>query len=329
MYRYSLDKSSKKHFCPNCKKKTFVKYFDQVTNEYLENSFGRCDRESNCKYHKRPKENNYTIDLPIEIKKSKSTINKNEIAKHGGNFKNNNFIQFLKNHFSNEEIRSIILKYLIGTSTHWDGSTIFWQINNQEEIVTGKVMLFDINLGKRIKKPYSHINWMHKILKLKDYELQQCLFGLHLISTYTGDTIAIVESEKTAVIMSMIVPEHLWLATGSKNNFKKELLYPIKNYKILVFPDKSEFEDWNKRTSELNQIGFKIKCSNLIEGKEVENGYDLADYYIEKRLFSKNEKIYSKAETTVNRLMKINPEILNLIETFDLVDNCYNEIKMR
>ena len=43
-FKYSLDKSSKKHICPNCNKKTFVLYIDTVTGEYLPTDFGRCDR---------------------------------------------------------------------------------------------------------------------------------------------------------------------------------------------------------------------------------------------------------------------------------------------
>ena len=42
-------------------------------------------------------------------------------------------------------------------------------------------MLFEVDSGKRVKKPY---NWMHKILKVSNYELKQCLFSLHLINEY-------------------------------------------------------------------------------------------------------------------------------------------------
>jgi len=261
--------------------------------------------------------------------KIKSTININEIAIHGRNFKNNNFIQFLKMHFSVDEIKNTILKYCIGTSNYWHGATIFWQINENEEVLTGKIMLFDIETGKRIKKPFNHINWMHKALKIKDFNLQQCLFGLHLIKEYKGQTIAIVESEKTAIIMSMFLPNYLWLATGSKGNFKLELLKPLKQYQILAFPDKSEYQDWSEKARQLYNFGFKIKCSSIIEWKEVEKGYDLADYYIDYKLKKTNlvkESNYSETEILVNKLAKKNPEIINLIKTFDLVDKYHNDI---
>jgi hypothetical protein len=322
MFRYTLDKSSKKYICPNCQKKTFVKYFDNIENKYLEDSFGRCDRESNCKYHKSFKDNNFAINNFEPIRKSKSTINKIEVSKHGREFKNNNFIQFLKKHFTDADIKKAILKYLIGTSSHWNGATIFWQIDNREQVCTGKVMLYDINTGKRIKDPFPHINWMHKILNLKNFELQQCLFGLHLINEYDGETIAIVESEKTAIMMSMFMPDYLWIATGSKTNFKIELLEAIKKFKIIAFPDKSEFDDWSIKTEYLKKNGFNIKCSRLIEGKNVDKGFDLADYFLEK----KNNICYTQTEIAIKKLAQKKPEILNLIKTFDLVDKYFNDI---
>jgi hypothetical protein len=327
MFKFTLDKSSKKFVCPSCNKKTFVRYIDNETNEYVENQYGRCDRESSCKYHHNLKQIDYSpIPLISKPKREISKINSSEVTKYGRNFKGNNFIQFLRNHFSDEDIKSVIQKYLIGTSDHWNGATIFWQVNQYEEILTGKVMLFEVGSGKRVKKPYNHINWMHKILKISDYELQQCLFGLHLINEHKGQTIAIVESEKTAIIMSLFLPNYIWIATGSKGNFKKELLESIKHFPIIAFPDKSEYEDWDRKAGQLRQEGYTIKCSDYIEKKEVLDGTDLADIYFESKIEKTVEIKYTKTEIEVNRLAKINPEIINLIRTFDLLDNYHNEI---
>lgn len=126
-------------------------------------------------------------------------------------------------------------------------------------------MLFEVDSGKRVKKPY---NLMHKILKVSNYELKQCLFSLHLINEYKEQTIALVVSEKTAIIMSLFLHDYIWIVTGSKGNFKKELLEPIKNFPIIAFPDKSEYEDWNRKAGQLLQEGYNIKCSDYIEKKK-------------------------------------------------------------
>lgn len=329
MYRYSLDKSSKKFICPRCDKKKYVKYIDNETNAYLEDGSGRCDNDSSCKYHRYPNKNSVLTEyvVPIVIRPA-STIQSDFLTLCNRNFEENNFIKFLKNYFSKEEIESVISRYKLGTSKHWSGATVFWQINAQNSVMAGKVMLYDSVTCKRVKTPYNHIQWVHKLLKLQDFELQQCLFGLHLTNDSTIKKIAIVEAEKTAIIMSLFLPNYIWLATGGKGNFSKKMLLHIKEFTILAYPDKIEYNDWNKTALQLQKEGFKIKCSRFIEDKNVPEGTDLADIYIESRNNPiKVQKQFTETEIEVNRLAKINPEIINLIRTFELLDNEHNEIE--
>ena len=53
-YRFLLDLKSKKFLCPECNKRTLVKYVDTNTGEYLPEHYGRCDREIKCAYHLNP-----------------------------------------------------------------------------------------------------------------------------------------------------------------------------------------------------------------------------------------------------------------------------------
>ncbi len=39
-----------------------------------------------------------------------------------------------------------------------------------------------------------------------------------------SEKIGVVESEKTALIMSLVCPDKVWLATGGKANFKESML---------------------------------------------------------------------------------------------------------
>ncbi len=58
-YRYSLEKKGKKQVCPQCRKKTFVRYVDNHTNYYIPEIYGRCDRENKCGYHLNPYKDGY------------------------------------------------------------------------------------------------------------------------------------------------------------------------------------------------------------------------------------------------------------------------------
>jgi len=93
----------------------------------------------------------------------------------------------------------LIAKFHIGTSRRWQGATIFWQLDLQGRLRTGKIMLYDPESGKRVKKPYNHIIWVHKQLKQAHFE--QCLFGLHQLREMPKHKpIRLVESKKTAII---------------------------------------------------------------------------------------------------------------------------------
>lgn len=333
-YKYSLDKSSKKFFCPKCNKRTFVKYIETETGNYLNDDFGRCDRETSCRYHSTPKgEQKNTFEYVYKPPPEISFHAPDLVSQSGRNFKQNNFIQFLKTLFSEAEVKEAILKYLIGTSKYWSGATIFWQIDNNTKIRHGKIMLFNPETGKRVKDENGKglINSVRSVLKLKDFNLNQCLFGLHLITETNQKTVALVEGEKTAVIMSVFKPQYTWIATGGKHGLKYDFLKPIKQFKIIAFPDKSEYNDWLQIATKLNSFGFKIVVNDWLEHTNYEAGTDLADVYInelkEVEQPEKVEVIYSDAELIIHEIEQHTPEIWELIKTFDLVDNNYNEFK--
>ena len=50
-------------------------------------------------------------------------------------------------------------------------------------------------------------------------------------------TVCVVEAEKTAVIMSEVKPEYVWLATGGKTELNVAKLRPLEGRRIILFPD--------------------------------------------------------------------------------------------
>jgi Domain of unknown function (DUF6371) len=211
-----------------------------------------------------------------------SFIDFNVFQKSLDRYESNNFISFLKTAFKSSLVEEAITKYKIGTSKHWNGATVFWQIDPLGNVRTGKIMLYDKLRGKRVKEPHSYINWVHAVLKLTDFNYKQVLFGSHLIKSSTN-TVAIVESEKTAIIASICFPQYLWLATSGKSGLNKSKFNDLKNRKIILFPDSEVFETWHLFTQNCKNE-FNIKVSNLLinipENDPIYKGADIADFLL-------------------------------------------------
>lgn len=192
-----------------------------------------------------------------------------------------NFITFLHSIFETEKVIKAKIDYLITvTNKPWEKSTIFWQVDKDENIRCGKIIHYNADTGRRTKEPYNRINWLHNILKIDDFNLDQCLFGLHRTNVDGNKIIAIVESEKTAIIMSIIAPEYTWLATGGLSNLKIEKLEPISNRQIVLYPDKGAYNRWDKIAKQARKKHFKIQTSDLLERTNIEDGADIADLYL-------------------------------------------------
>lgn len=199
----------------------------------------------------------------------------------GKSFKNENnrFLKFLKSKFDSKKVDEVFGLYKVGSSRHWEGATVFWQIDNLDRPRYGKIMLYNEETGKRVQEPFPHFTNIHTVLKLKEFNHKQCLFGLHLLPS-NKKPIAIVESEKTAIIMSLVDESYLWLAVGGKGNFKYEVLEPLTGKEVFAFPDVGETL-WNDISNRLNDTGFNITVSDALENKEFPKGYDLADVVLQ------------------------------------------------
>ena len=278
-YRYHLDKTSKKFNCPQCGKKSFVKYIETETGHYAESQYGRCDREIKCGFFEYPNGNsiiNYNYVAPPPVKPS--YIDKEILQKTLTKYEINPLIVYLYSHYDDDEVNFTIDKYQVGTSNQFNSSTVFWQMDNTGNIRSGKIMNYDTSTGKRQKNKDGRplIHWAHSVLKIPNYNLKQCLFGLHLLNDNVKQ-VAIVESEKTALIMSIESPNYTWMSTGSLQGFKYEYLAPLKGTAIIAFPDKGGYAQWQKTADILNDKGFDIKVSQFLENNEYDDGWDLVD----------------------------------------------------
>ena len=200
-YKYRLEKyhpGSKKP-CPQCGRKAcFTRYVDASGDYVFPEHVGRCDHEHSCGYHFSPsdyfRENpeesislsrKHVItpkNLSVTIKEQPpSFIDRSIMEQTLSHYAINPLYAFLARCMGKEEADRLCRLYRIGTSRKWGGAAVFWQVDYNGCVRTGKIMLYDAMTGKRVKHPQSHVCWVHTEMRLKDYHLRQCFFGEHLL----------------------------------------------------------------------------------------------------------------------------------------------------
>lgn len=288
--------------CPNCgRPHCFTPYVDENNVPADATRYGRCDHESSCGYCKYPpsepfREGRYFSarrkfeKRPLRTnpahKTKPCTIPEDIVAKSVVFTSKNAFLSFLSHVFGEQTTRSMLELYRIGTTKK--GYTVFYQIDVAGRIRTGKIIPYDPNTGHRIKDgSVPEAMWVHSHLKALhqfpgDWELTQCLFGEHLLALYPDKTVALVESEKSAVICAAALPQFIWLATGGKTQLGAKLGV-LRGRKVIAYPDVDAYAFWNEQLSPLS-----IDVSDLLEKTATEDErkrkIDIADRIIEERL---------------------------------------------
>lgn len=196
-------------------------------------------------------------------------------------------------YLSQGQIVAAANRYRLGASK--ERGVIFWEIDAQQQVLTGKIMYYQPDCHRNKQH---NPTWVHSLMKDKlptNYELQHCLFGLHLLTSDLGhqpSAVCIVESEKTAVILSEIIPDFIWMSCGGLQMFKPELLAPLVNHKVVIFPDTDEtseaYKQWLtilQQAAKLYPFKHPLRISNLLElhatPDQKQRKIDLIDYLFE------------------------------------------------
>ena len=226
-----------------------------------------------------------------------------------------------------ERILPILADYRIGASK--TGMTIFWQIDEQQRVRTGKMMRYKPD-GHRDKEATYGFDWIHSAL-YRDYrsgysaektDVRTCLFGLHLLDHYkqpnVRQTVCIVESEKTALLMAIAYGNHakqVWMACGGLGNINHDKLRPLmdQDRDIILYPDRDGIDRWKAKASELRYDRVTVDVKPVTEWWQPEDGEkaDIADIVV--RLIN-SKKIYKTADEVAKDIpaLKRMKEKLNL-----------------
>lgn len=190
-----------------------------------------------------------------------------------------------------------------------DDNVIFWQIDKDNNIREGKVMYYQADAHRsHTRKPVT-ISWLLKQQNLlpEDWKAKHCLFGLHQIGKVNENAnsiVAVVESEKTAIICSELIStlnwqqstNHnaesvnlpvFWMATGGLSALSIDALRPLRGHRVILFPDTdldgATYQKWLAIAKDASkQFGHPITVSDLLERhatrEQKERKIDIADF---------------------------------------------------
>jgi len=224
-------------------------------------------------------------------------------------------------YLTDKQMRDASGRYQLGATK--DGAVIFWEIDSEGRYHNGKIMHYQSDYHRdKHRTP----TWVSAKLKKSgaipsNFDNPHCLFGLHLLSPVNSHlspvssqlspvnsqlspvnshlspktTVCLVEAEKSAVILSVHFPECIWLSCGGLQMLKPELLSPLIDYKVILFPDTDltgdAYRHWNdmaKQASRRYPFRYHIRVSPLLEQYATEEQkrrkIDLVDYIFERQI---------------------------------------------
>jgi len=157
-------------------------------------------------------------------------------------------------------------------------------------------------------------------------EMKQCLFGIHLLNKWKrkdiGQTVCIVESEKTAVLMAIAYGNHtnqVWIACGGIENLSRDKLAPIieQHRRIVLYPDRDGIDKWKIKAEQLHYDRLTIDTTPVTKWWKPCDGEkaDIADVVI--RMINESNEL-----KTMDDVKAAMPEASPLIDKLNLtIDN--------
>ena len=311
-YRFHLQKYrlGSKTVCPECGRKAcFTRYIDEAGEISFPGNVGKCDHINSCGYHYTPKEyfrDNPTVKERLDgherdgrARSAVRTVPEQEpkisflpsdwVEQSMRRYDINPLYRYFSKVAGKEDTGRLFRLYRVGTSRMWGGATVFWQIDRNGNVRAGKIMGYNAETGHRVKEPFNQVSWVHSVRKVQDFRMKQCLFGEHLLSdtssTISSKPVAIVESEKTALVAAHFIPDFIWLATGGMHGcFNSEAMQVLGGREVILFPDLKATEEWRQRLPMLESFCRRATCSDMLEriatGAQREAGLDIADFLL-------------------------------------------------
>ena len=248
-----------------------------------------------------------------------------------------------------KRIPQVLADYHVGHGRN--GHTIFWQLDEQGHIRTGKMMKYRED-GHRDKEASWNFDWVHASLArgvpkrdengqimrdddgdiiydtdafrhIYDEEKQEAritIYGMHLLQAdmFKRATIKLVESEKTAILMAIAygnTQQDVWMACGGMEMLTRERLKPIidQGRKIILYPDRDGVDKWKAKVAQIGYDGMSIDTDPVLEWWKPGDGdkADIADVVV-RMLNTYKPKSFDSIQDVAREMPQIKPLIDNL-----------------
>ena len=118
------------------------------------------------------------------------------------------------------------------------------------------------------------------------FAIRSKISAISAISARQSETICVVESVRSCVVLSERFPKYLWMATGYLANLNERLFLPLKGHRVVCFPATDPTGDtyllWLSVAKEARKYGIDITVSRLLEDqaspKQKEQCVDLLEF---------------------------------------------------
>lgn len=272
-YKWELLRGGTKYPCPACGQKRFVPYVSAADHRTPADltKYGRCDREKNCGFHAYPNGEQEPRVEPQPLPPPDKVVFDARVARPAVSPLYTHAVQLL----GEQDARRVWHTYKIGATR--DGRTAFWYIANGGEVRGAKLIQYKHD-GHRDKEATPPVLWAHRCREFAGMftgrDLVQPLYGEHLLAERQDAPVVVVESEKTAALMSAFFPAYVWISCGGSQGLKNaERLAPLFGRQVLLIPDNGQFYNWRRVA---NLYGWRI--TDYLEQSPAFEGCDVLDY---------------------------------------------------
>ena len=161
-----------------------------------------------------------------------------------------------------------------------------------EHCLFGLHLLFEEGGGRNEEGDYSkHYKWTPADDSTCTNPAARNISPSSLLTPPSSKNIAVVESEKTAVIMSEVRPDCIWMATGGKTELTVAKLKPLQGRRVILFPDTdtdgTAYREWYELAEAAGDVfGQPFTVSSFLEQQatpsQKQRKIDIADFFFGK-----------------------------------------------